>query len=164
MRSLIAGAFAASSMLFSMQPAAADWEAAFQAAFGPCGDPCVIRSCPGGNVAVFRAAAQAVAYGNVRSRIVVDGPWASACALFADVMRSRVCITPRASFGFHKGTTHQLYFTPDYVVAVERNRFDPTHSPDIDRWVRARKGYPARGMLKMSFHEARRFWPVCQWR
>jgi hypothetical protein len=112
-------------------------------------------------VAVFRAAAEAVRQGNVRRQIVVDGPWASACVLFADVVRSRVCITPRAWFGFHKGTTHQLLWTPQYLIAVQRNRFDPSHSPDIDAWVRARKGYPATGVLRMPFKEARRFWPVC---
>jgi hypothetical protein len=162
MRTFIACALAAPLMLVGIKPAAASWEAAFQAAFGPCGEPCVIRSCPGGNVKLFTAAADAVRYGNVRRSIVVDGPWASACVLFADIVRSRVCITPRARFGFHKGTTHQLYFTPDYIIAVEKNRFDPVHSPDIEAWVRARKGYPARGLLVMPFRDAQRFWPVCQ--
>jgi hypothetical protein len=162
MRTIIAIAVASFLAFFGMKPALASWEDAFQAAFGACGDPCVIRSCPGGNVATFRAAAEAVIYGNVRRQIVVDGPWASACVLFADMVRRRVCITPRARFGFHQGTTHELFFTPRYIVAVPRNRFDPSHSADIDGWVRARKGYPARGMLRMSFREARRFWPVCR--
>ena len=161
MRKLVLGVLAGFAALFSIQSADASWEAVFQAAFGPCGEPCVIRSCPGGNVKIFNAAASAVLHGNVRRTIVVDGQWTSACVLFADMARERVCITPRARFGFHKGTTHQLFFTPGYIVAVEKGRFDPAHSSDIERWVRARKGYPTRGLLQMPFNEARRFWRVC---
>lgn len=77
---------------------------AFQSVFGPCrGETCVISSNPGGNVRQFLAAASEVLRGAKRM-IVIDGTCASACVIFADVARERVCITRKARFAFHKAT------------------------------------------------------------
>lgn len=115
-----------------------------------CGEPCIVNDNPGGNVYLFQLAADQVLAG-ARERVVIDGLCASACAYFADKARDRVCITPRAIMGFHKGK----------VADDDRVRITLHHSPDIEQWVMRRGGYPSVGYLEMKFADAKKFWPVC---
>ncbi len=133
-----------------------------RAALGNCGEPCVISFSQGGEVKTFQAAARAVRRG-ARKLVVIDGPCLSACVIFADIARSKVCITSRAKFGFHKATMLAVYSYADGSTArVETlGRKDPPHSRDIARWVRRKGGFPANGVLVMSYREARRFWRHC---
>jgi hypothetical protein len=82
------------------------------------GDPCVIEHSRGGKIALFQEAGYAVDQG-ARKLVVIDGLCASACVLFADIARSRICITESARFGVHQ------YRTPAW-----RNRKD---SPQVSR-------------------------------
>jgi hypothetical protein len=114
-----------------------------------CGDPCIIRQNRGGALINFEMLGALVL---VRKKtIIIDGPCASACALFADLARQYVTITQRASFHFHKTS----------------NEDDPPHSPDIARWVNDHGGFPAFKsdcLTQMPFEEARRFWrPFFDW-
>jgi len=137
---------------------------ALRAAFGNCGDPCIVRYSPGGELESFRAAANAVRRG-ARRLVVIDGPCISACAVFADMARARVCITDRAVFGFHKATLVSLRSlrsgrTLRRVLAVS----DPPHSADIARWVQRRGGFPRNGLVQMRAREAAAFWRRCTMR
>jgi hypothetical protein len=145
-------------------PAAAEAQSRDQsvrAVFGNCGDPCVIRYNPGGELKSFQAAASAVRRG-ARRLVVIDGPCISACAVFADIARSRVCITDRAVFGFHKATLVSLRSLRNgRTVRRELAVSDPPHSADIARWVKSRGGFPRHGFTRMSAREAASFWRRC---
>lgn len=158
---LLSGLLLSSATAHAQSPGAR----AFDAAFGPCrGSTCVVRSNPGGDVRRFVAAARAVRAGAKRL-VVIDGPCASACVIFADIARDRVCITDRATFGFHKATL----FRAERRTGGERRwrqiaRHDPVHSADIDRWVRRNGGFPSRGLRMMDNRDAGQFWRRCQMR
>ncbi len=121
------------------------------------GDPCIVRNNPGGEIGAYRAAAREL----LRSgkRVVIDGPCLSACAMLADQARSRVCVTSRAKFGFHKGfvMAHPMAGGPMQLV----KRFDPSHSRDVAGWVKKNGGYPARGFRVMGPRAAKRIWRSC---
>lgn len=135
---------------------------AFERAFGPCsGQTCVVRSSPGGEVRRFLAAAAAVRAG-AKQLVIIDGPCHSACAIFADVARERVCITPRASFGFHKATLYRAEGRGSERTLTRIARSDPRHSADIARWVHANGGFPTRGMNVMNNRQAQKFWRSCR--
>lgn len=151
-------AFAAVLVLAASRPAAAQTgQAAFTAVFGYCGDTCVIRYNPGGEVKAFQAAARAVRAGAKRL-VVIDGPCISACAIFADMARSRVCITSRARFGFHKAS---ILAVRSFGQSELIGRQDPPHSRDIAAWVKRKGGFPVSGLRVMSAKEAGRYWRRC---
>lgn len=133
-----------------------------RAALGSCGEPCVISFNEGGEVDTFKAAARAVRRG-AKKLVVIDGPCLSACVIFADMARSKVCITNRAKFGFHKATVSEIYLYADGSTASVRTvaRTDPPHSRDIASWVKRKGGFPVNGVLVMSAKEAKRFWRHC---
>ena len=133
----------------------------FARAFGKCGATCVIRYNPGGEVRVFLAAARAVRAGAKRL-VVIDGPCISACAIFADQARSKVCITGRASFGFHKARQFAVHSLGNGKARYrEMGRSDPPHSADIARWVKQNGGFPYEGLRVMSARQATKFWRRC---
>ncbi len=115
-----------------------------------CDDPCIVKDNPGGSIYLFQLAADKVLAG-ARKQVIIDGQCRSSCAFFADKARARVCVTPRAVMGFHKGT----------VGDDERLRITLHHSQDIERWVMRHGGYPSNGMLEMQFAEAKKFWRSC---
>lgn len=135
---------------------------AVHAAFGECGSTCVVKSNPGGSVRLFQAAAAEVLAGAKRL-VVIDGPCASACVIFADLAREKVCITKRASFRFHKASLISVTAMADgsrrmRLVARE----DPPHSDDINRWVYRNGGFPSQGLRVMSSRQAQAFWRSCE--
>jgi hypothetical protein len=137
---------------------------AFQSVFGPCrGETCVISSNPGGNVRQFLAAASEILDGAKRM-VVIDGTCASACVIFADVARERVCITRKARFAFHKATVFRAEQgrSGERMRAVARR--DPVHSRDIAAWVHRNGGFPVNGMRVMNNREAGQFWRRCELR
>lgn len=94
-------------------------------AIGECSDPCVISGSNGGRIVDFRAAAAAIREG-ARKSVVIDGYCASACMTLAALARTKVCITSRAVFAYHK---------------TNFNRPIPLTS-DIDSWISRHGGYP----------------------
>jgi hypothetical protein len=96
--------------------------------------------------------------------VVIDGPCYSACAIFADLTRSRVCVTDRASFGFHKA---RVLASSSRAVRGRRTwrevaRHDPRHSRDIASWVYRNGGFPSNGFTVMGPRTASRFWRRCE--
>lgn len=124
-----------------------------RAVFGDngCGNPCIMNESRGGIVLAFTNMAAIIVAEH--RMLVINGRCPSACAIMADLARPFVCITPRASFHFHKGFIR----TPEGVVA----RFDPYSSEDVWRWINVRGGFPYDDFLDMEFREARQFWEVC---
>jgi hypothetical protein len=116
-------------------------------------DPCIIHASPGGFVYEFRRAALELA-GKFKQTVVIDGPCASACVLFADYGKAWVCITDRATFQFHKVRVYD-----------ENKKFlwyeDPEHLPEVSSWVALNGGYPRDGELAMSNAEAKKIWRSC---
>jgi hypothetical protein len=82
----------------------------------------------GGRVADYNAEWAANARRRVSVRIV--GPCQSACTvLLRHIPRSRICVTPAASFGFHTGRT------PQATAAMWS-----AYAPDIRAWINQRGG------------------------
>jgi hypothetical protein len=155
---------AAFSALLALPAQAQSRDRALRDAFGRCGEPCVIRYSPGGELKRFQAAAAAVKRG-ARRLVVIDGPCISACAVFADIARSKVCITDRAVFGFHKATLVSLRSLRNgRVLERQLGVKDPPHSRDIVRWVKSRGGFPRQGLRRMSARQAASFWRRCSLR
>lgn len=164
MRGIILAATLALACLAAPQPAEAQTRGnAFNQAFGRCsGQTCVVRFSPGGEVGTFMAAAAAVRAGAKRL-VVIDGPCYSACAIFADVTRDKVCITQRASFGFHKARVMASAASPrGRRKWREVARHDPRHSRDIASWVYRNGGFPSNGFTIMKSRTASRFWRRCK--
>jgi len=85
----------------------------------------------GGSVAVYNQEWAAKARRGVSVRIV--GPCQSACTvLLGHIPRSRICVTPEASFGFH------LAKRPDMTALLWSS-----YQPDIKGWINARGGLTA---------------------
>lgn len=121
-----------------------------------CNDPCIVQGNPGGNALFFSISATAVL--NQQKVATIDGPCYSACALFADLARERVCITKRAEFGFH--TIRLSLWSKDLpTIPIPFRPFN--HSRDIGTWVENNGGFPLLDLTIMSYKEARQFWPTC---
>jgi hypothetical protein len=85
-------------------------------------------SCRYGRVAVYDARWAGLAARGVNVRIV--GPCQSACTvLLGHIPRSRICVTPAASFGFHKARLPQATAT-----------LWAAYQSDIRGWINQRGG------------------------
>ncbi len=130
--------------------------------FGPCGDPCVIRNNGGGYIWEFKDAAAEVQLG-AKKQIIVAGPCASACAVFADILRDKVCLTPSASFGFHQAFIETEVSLGEREIVI-RAYSSPAkyHSEFINLWAQAQGGYPrGNDLLWMPFRVASQHWTTC---
>lgn len=124
--------------------------------WGCTSDPCVIQYNPGGWVRQYVEAADALRHrGN---KLVIDGKCISACAIMADFARPNVCLTDKAEFWFHMASRE--FALTNGIVAIEYS--EPPTSPDIRNWVKSKGGFPIHSFVKMSYAEARKFWPDCR--
>jgi hypothetical protein len=149
---------------FKQQATAGDRGDLIGVLFSGCSDPCVVNYNLGGVADNYIHAAQIVNSG-ARKQVIIDGDCISACAIFADLARKRVCITQRARFGFHKAA-YKLYpnqaADAGVVVNPETQYTDPPrHSADIIQWVKKRGDFPKEGLLWMDAKEAEQFWGRC---
>jgi len=139
-------------------------EDVFKKLFGCVSNPCFIGYNPGGDRMMFALAGKAATL-HPDLRFVIDGPCKSACVIFADIARERVCITKQASFWFHQGYSRgkwkgDIYYTD---FSEDAPRFVPGHSPDVDQWVRTTgAGYPTIGFTIMPIWDAEKIWPYCE--
>lgn len=139
-------------------------------------DPCIVRVNDGGDVDLFEQAAAVIARG-ARSRIVIDGPCASACTILVDKVVDKVCLTERAQLYFHKGTEYSItitsYILPTFGFGINAKEvrhesfyvptlFEPDYSPTVTRWIRAIGGLPKNGeFVIMPDQLARKIWRSC---
>lgn len=117
------------------------------AAFGYCGNPCIVQKNYGGWIAAFKNAAKYARERNVRT--IFDGDCLSGCAYFADIARSLSCVTKNARIGFHKWYELGGPF------------YSPPHAPDINRWVARNGGYNNFEPLIMKYPDTLQFWAEC---
>jgi hypothetical protein len=141
------------------QPVLQIYDSAIRAAFGDCGDPCVVRDNRGGTVATFAYAAEGLLAG-ARKGLIIDGPCASACSFAADLARKVTCITPRAIFGFHRTSEERDLPYSEAIVAKIRDA--EAKSPEI---VLPGGGlFPTNSSHKLIWilsETALEFWPSC---
>jgi hypothetical protein len=112
-----------------------------------------IRQNPGGQIVVFalhiahlRAAEEPVHF---------DGTCDSACTLFLSLPAEQLCVTPRASFGFHLPYgvgAQQNAVAADYLIS---------QYPDwVRAWIEAHGGL-SHTIIRMGADEAAEHLPVC---
>lgn len=112
-----------------------------------------VRGSPGGQIIVFalhvaklRAADEPVAF---------DGACDSACTLYLSLPADQLCVTPRASFGFHL----------PYGVGAEQNAVAADYLisqyPDwVRQWIGEHGGL-SRTIVRMEADEAAKHLPPC---
>jgi hypothetical protein len=127
-------------------------------AFPSCGKPCIITFSKGGKLDDFAKAAISLKEDDM---VVIDGVCISACALFADVARPQVCVTPKAVFVFHAGYDHGLTRRDGSPL-----RIDPPHSLDIRRYVYELGGFTESEewseLPALAYPDTLDFWPLCK--
>jgi hypothetical protein len=75
-------------------------------------------------------------------RVVIDGVCNSACTMVLGIVpRERICVTPRASLGFHKA-----YYDPDITFGIkvtsqeETSELMSVYPPEVKEWLKRRGG------------------------
>jgi hypothetical protein len=126
---------------------------------------CMIRDNPGGDIAIFQAAAQEVL--DEGKHLVIDGFCASACVVLADLARQNTCITSDAQFAVHKASVIEVTgqtIVDGHEVPVGRliRKENPPQSADIDKWIRGHGGYPSDGLNVIPVKDALQFWSPCR--
>jgi len=95
-----------------------------------------------------------------RERIIVDGTCNSACTLLlGSVPRTRICVTERASLGFHAAWVfddegNQVQ-SPTWTNVLWHN-----YPPSIQDWIRRNGGLTPR-MIFLRGNELTSMYPVC---
>jgi len=140
-------------------------EHAFRDFIESCADPCVIKHNDGGAVVDFVGAAKWVRSHHMY--IQFDGPCASACASFADLVRPNACVTENAIFLFHRMRYPIIDPRTNVVTAVvipdaTDPRGVPPQAQDVKDWVYDNGGFPIDGVTYMTASEVAGFWPVCR--
>ncbi len=133
---------------------------------------CIIKWNTGGRMPFFEFALAQMQQRHIR-HIMVDGVCVSACVHVLDQAQLRgirVCLTPIAVLGFHKGSIFakdrfgNAKLHDDGTMMTARY-FNPTHSAAITRWVKRHGGYPIAktfdSSLKMRAEDAVGIFPLC---
>jgi hypothetical protein len=160
MRKVRLKALAGLVVLFAIGASRAQAGQFLEATLGGCtGDVCVVADNMGGDLLNYLMAAREAL--KEHKQIVIDGWCVSACSIVADRIRSHVCITSNARFGFHK--TWALVLRSD-GPAYSKPGFHKswTYTPALQRWINKKGGEPVNGLLVMSSDEAAAFWPRCR--
>jgi hypothetical protein len=95
-----------------------------------------------------------------RERIIVDGTCNSACTLLlGTVPRNRICVTERASLGFHAAWVFDdegnQVESPSWTSVLWRN-----YPPPIRGWIRRNGGLTPR-MIFLRGNELTALYPLC---
>lgn len=112
-----------------------------------------VRGNPGGQIVVFalhvaelRAAAEQVRF---------EGACDSACTLYLSLPAEQLCITARASFGFHLP-----YGVGAQQNAVAANYLISQYPDWVRQWINAHGGL-SHGIIRMGAEEAAEHIPLC---
>jgi len=75
-------------------------------------------------------------------RVIIDGVCNSACTLVLGIVpRDRICVTPRASLGFH-----QAYYDTNHTFGIKvasgegTSELMSTYPPEVKAWIRRSGG------------------------
>jgi len=115
----------------------------------------VIKDNPGGSLIAFLL--QGEEYRSLGARLVVDGACNSACTLYMRL--PNICITPKASFGFH---------APRYAMGSKAGELAPdatrymmkVYPKWVQTWVTSNGGLAA-NLIIMPYSYAKNFLPTC---
>lgn len=123
----------------------------------PAAAEVTVGGSSGGSVQMF--ADRVIDYDRSGTRVRVTGPCVSACTLLLALPPDRICVGPRASFGFHQpfySNTPRLA-TSDLGTAM----FD-TYPSFVRQWLTAHfGGLPAGRPQYMGYDTLRRFYATC---
>lgn len=93
-------------------------------------------------------------------RVVIDGPCFSACTLVLVIIpRSRICVTPRAVFGFHAAKAVDQYGR-EYPAPEATRVVAAAYPAPIRKWIK-RHGGLTQTPIFLSGHELARMVPRC---
>lgn len=94
-------------------------------------------------------------------RVVIDGPCYSACTLvLAIVPRSRICVTPRAVFGFHAARAIDQYGR-EYPAPEATRAVGAAYPAPIRKWIK-RHGGLTRKPIFLGGRELAKIIPRCR--
>ena len=119
----------------------------------------VIKSSPGGWVEDYLTAFSRVRQSG--EKVIIDGPCLSACTLVTAVMpRSHICVTPRATLGFHAA------WAPDQTGRKTMHRAGTKlvykiYPKQIRSWI-ARNGGLGDRMIFLSGRTLATMYPRCE--
>jgi hypothetical protein len=118
-----------------------------------------IVSDPGGQIGPYLKTFAALR--NSGERVVIDGPCLSACTLVLGIVpRNRICVTRRASLGFHAawhpGNNGRPRLSRGGTQLLMR-----IYPPHVRAWIRRRGGLTSR-MKYLRGRELTRMYPICR--
>jgi hypothetical protein len=94
-------------------------------------------------------------------RVVIDGPCFSACTLVLVIIpRSRICVTPRAVFGFHAARAVDQYGR-EYPAPEATRVVAAAYPAPIRRWIKRHGGLTGRPIF-LGGRELARMVPRCR--
>jgi hypothetical protein len=129
--------------LLTLAPAAADMR---------------IKSSPGGQIGEFLDLFMAVR--ETGERVVIDGPCLSACTLVLGVVpKDRICVTPRAVFGFHAAWMPSERGRAVAQPVATRLMMD-IYPSEVRGWIRRRGGLNSH-LILLRGRELAAFYPQC---
>lgn len=116
----------------------------------------VITHDNGGNIVVYRD--KFVAVRDSGEKVVIDGVCQSACTLVLSLLpRERICVTKRASLGFHAGK-----FPDSKLPSAEASKFIySTYPPWIQKWVSANRALESLKVTSLQGAELEAMYARC---
>jgi hypothetical protein len=116
-----------------------------------------IKSDPGGQIGPYLEALYELRSSG--EKVVIDGPCLSACTMVLGVIpRERLCVTPRAQFGFH-AAWHPGRNGPVTSQSATKLLMD-VYPEDVKSWIKARGGL-TRKLMVLSGPELTAMYPAC---
>lgn len=112
-----------------------------------------VRENPGGQIAIF--ALHVAELRAAEEQVEFDGTCDSACTLYLSLPQQQLCVTPRASFGFHL----------PFGVGAQQNALAAEYLlsqyPDwVRQWIEAHGGL-SHSIMRMGADEAAQHLPLC---
>jgi hypothetical protein len=116
-----------------------------------------IKSDPGGQIGPYLEALYEMRSSG--EKVVIDGPCLSACTMVLGVIpRERLCVTPRAQFGFH-AAWHPGRNGPVTSQSATKLLMD-VYPEDVKSWIKGRGGL-TRKLMVLSGPELTAMYPAC---
>jgi hypothetical protein len=116
-----------------------------------------IKSDPGGQIGPYLEALMELRSSG--EKVVIDGPCLSACTMVLGVIpRERLCVTPRAQFGFH-AAWHPGRNGPVTSQSATKLLMD-IYPEDVKAWIKGRGGL-TRKLIMLSGPELTAMYAAC---
>ncbi len=138
---------------------------------------CTLRPSGGGMELAFQEAAiEALSRG---TRVIINDECASACVIFASLVRARACLTPSAVMMVHRASVTSVYdpdgnevtpeddpdryLNPPEGYEVVKEIVDTQYGVDIDEWLARERKLPAftDDFYTLTREETLLFWKPC---